>query len=136
MVVAVTTWPVVWDKGRDSFPLSSYPMFARPEVKPTVHLHYAIAVDGNGERIIVGPEHVANSEVLQARAALSRAVRSRKRANELCEKIVASIADDGDFERATEVRIVSGKHDAVAYLRGDTEGQERVRATCPTGAQP
>lgn len=129
-ITFATLWPLTWDKGRDSFPLSSYPMFARKQVSKSVHLSYAVGINSAGERTPLAPELVANSEVLQARAALSRAVRSPAKTKALCKSIAARVAAADDYAAITEVRIVTGLHDSVAYLRGDTGGRERVRASC------
>ena len=130
VILGLTIWPVSWPTGRDSFPLSSYPMFARREVNPTVHLHYAVGFDGGGGRHVIGPEYVANSEVLQARAALSRAVTNKAKTDALCRSIAERVASDDDFDSVIEVRIITGRHDAVAYLRGETTGHERIRGRC------
>jgi len=129
-VLVLAVWPVSWPKGRDSFPLSSYPMFARREVDPTVRLDYAVGIDAGGGRHVIGPQYVANSEVLQARAALARAVRTPAKTEELCRSISERIAGDDDFDDVVEVHIVSGRYDAVAYLRHGRVGDERVRGRC------
>ena len=48
---------------------------------------------------------------------------------ELCEKIASRVA--GDHDGAKLVRIVTGTHDAVAYLIGGVIGREVERVRCP-----
>ena len=137
-VVTAVSVPFTWPSNRDSFPLSNYPMFSRPRPKPTVTIQYAVGVEPGGARHHLAPEMVANDEVLQARAVLARAVRSgRAAADELCRRIAGRVAGEGgDLDAVSEVRIVTGSHDSVAYLTGrDRIGTERVHATCPVTEQ-
>lgn len=132
IVVAAVAYPLTWPRGRDSFPLSSYPMFSRKLPTAEFSLQYAVGVTTDGKRHHLAPEFVANDEVLQARAVLRRAVRGGKRAvTRLCQRIARRVSVDADLRAVEHVRIVTGRHDAVAYLTGrDRVGKERVHGQC------
>lgn len=135
LVIAAVLYPLSFDKREDSFPLSSYPMFARFHPKPTLNEYYLVAAsrgDAPEFRRSVPPELIANSEVLQAQATIRGAVRRGPRAMKaLCAEVAARVARSPSFDRAGEVRLVKGTYDAIAYLTGtDTRGREVVRARC------
>jgi hypothetical protein len=138
VVLAAVCYPFAWPLHRDSFPLSPYPMFSRKLPEPTVTLQYAVGVAPDGTRHHLKPSLVANQEVLQARAVLGRAVSMGQEATRaLCRTIAGRVARERDLAGVTEVRIVTGTHDAVAYLAGrDTRGQERVHGRCPVERVP
>lgn len=132
VVLAAVLWPLSWPTGRDSFPLSSYPMFARNRRSAELKAVYAVAVEEGGARHYVPPALVANSEVLQARAVLERAARTKAGARALCGEIAARVPGSEVAEgRATEVRIIRGFHDALRYFDTGELGTERVLADCP-----
>lgn len=132
VVLAAVSYPFTWPLSRDSFPISNYPMFSRRLPEPTVTLQYALGLEPDGTRHHLPPRLVANEEVLQARATLARAVSQGQGATRaLCRSIAERVARHDDFTAVTEVRIVSGTHDAVAYLTGrDTSGREDVYGRC------
>lgn len=133
-VLLAVLWPLTWRPPRDSFPLSSYPMFARNRRSATLSAVYAVADERGGGRTYVPPELIANREVLQARAVLDRAARGgRKGAMTLCREVSRRIAERGTgrLAEAVEVRIIRGRHDAVAYFETGELGTERVLARCP-----
>ena len=134
-VLGAVLWPLGWTSGRDSFPLSSYPMFAHGRRSAELRAIYAVATDGRGERRYVPPELVANREVLQARAVLDRAARGGKRGSALlCGEIAGRIAAGagGDpFAGAAFVQILRGKHDAGVYFDTGVLGSEKLLARCP-----
>lgn len=134
------TWPVAWPGAHDSFPLSNYPMFSRPLPQPSLRLVYAVGVERDSTRHHLPPSVIANEEVLQARAVLSQTVARGEAASlalcrQLAERVAAS--DDAFAADIIEVRIVTGDHDAVAYLTGDDrEGRERIHSFCPVERTP
>lgn len=131
--------PFTWPLSRDSFPLSNYPMFSRRMPEPELTLQYALGIEPDGARHHLPPELVANQEVLQARAVLARAVRQGPAAvAALCRLAAERVARAGaPFAAVTEVHIVTGTHDAVAFLTGaDTTGRERVHGRCPVERAP
>jgi hypothetical protein len=132
VVLAAVSYPFTWPLSRDSFPLSNYPMFSRRLPEPTVVVQYALGLEADGTRHHLPPRLVANEEVLQARVTLGRAVAQGEQATRsLCRSIAERVARQPDLDAVTEVRIVSGTHDAVAYLTGrDTRGKEDVYGRC------
>lgn len=137
-VAVAVAYPLTWPRGRDSFPLSSYPMFSRKLPTAEFSLRYAIGVSADGTRHHLAPELVANEEVLQASAVLSRAVRGGKRAvAQLCRHIARRVSADNDLADVDHVRIVTGRHDAVAYLTGrDRVGKEKLHGQCKVAREP
>jgi hypothetical protein len=133
-VLGAMLWPVVfWDGYEDSFPVSSYPMFSNPRETAEMSLKYALGIGAGGERSWIEPGLVANGEVLQARATISRSVKAGKAsAKKLCTAIAARVASREVLPGVEEIRLVTGTYDAVEYLTGrDRVGEEKVHATCP-----
>lgn len=133
LILGATLEPVLRDPWDDGFPMSTYPMFSGGKPTPSTTLRYAISIDGAGERRHVPPEMVANAEVLQARAVISRAIQGGKGpAGDLCRQIAARVAGAGaEWRGFTEVRLVTGTFDAVEYLTGrDRTGKETLHVSC------
>lgn len=135
VVLAAVLWPLSWNPDRDSFPLSSYPMFAHNRRSAVLTAVYAVAIDRGGERRYLPPELIANREVLQARAVLDRAARGGKKGVAvLCHEVAARItAGQGGarFAGAVEVQILRGRHDAGRYFDTGELGEEHVLGRCP-----
>jgi hypothetical protein len=112
-------------------------MFANSRPESTMSLSYAVGVTRDGGRAWIAPKFVANGEVLQARAVIARAVGGGKgEAARLCRSIAGLLASTGALPEVVQVRIVTGTHDAVAYLTGrDQIGKENVHAECPVGGR-
>lgn len=133
VVLAVQLWPLTRGPHYDSFPWSTFPMFAhgRPDAITRVDQFLAISADKTSRRI--PPRLVANDEVLQAAATLRSAIRRGKKATRsLCRQVAARVADDPDFTDAVRLELVTVKYDALAYFAGDTapQGKPAVRARC------
>ena len=56
LVLAAVLWPLTWGATRDSFPLSSYPMFAHNRRSAVLGAVYAVATDPDGQRRYVPPD--------------------------------------------------------------------------------
>ena len=125
-LVGATLAPLARDPDHDSFPLSTYPMFAmrRPT---TLTLDYAYGLTATGARRTLSPAAVGTKEVLQAAAIFERAVHDGPKALvPLCAQIAAHVADPD----VVSVRIVTGTHDAVDYLVRGVIGVEHDRWGC------
>src|SRR4051794_9069975 len=119
-LVAATLLPALGNAEHDSFPFSTYPMFARRG--GPVLVHFAEGVDARGRRRRLGPELVANSEVMQAAKTLRRAVAGGQETTaRLCERIAARAAERADYAGVRRVRIVSARFEPVRYF---VEGPE------------
>lgn len=112
----------------DSFPVSTYPMFATARSSEVVMPH-AIALTAAGEERRVRPADIANDEVIQAFETIRQAIRQGPQAlDELCGHIAGNMARHGDVVR---VQIVTSRYDGIDYFGGHTEPEERwVEAEC------
>jgi hypothetical protein len=125
--------PLARPAGADSFPWSSYPMFAHGRPSPVTGVHHLLAIDADGRRRPVPPALVANDEVLQADVTIQRAIRRGKKTSvALCRKVAARLAEDPDWSDAVRVELVSEKFDALRYFAGDRAPltKPRLRARC------
>ena len=127
----MTLWPLALDPSEDSYPLSTYPMFAKP--KPDiVTVNHIVALDAEGERRIVPPAVVGRGEVMQTRVALRRAVRQGGRAaRALCREVAARLAEDEAWASAARVEVRTDRFEVATYFesRQPIEGG-RVHARC------
>lgn len=128
VLLGATAAPVLRAPRDDGFPLSTYPMFATP--RPTqLTLDYARGVTAAGAHRTLRPSLVGSGEILQAVAVIARA-RAAGQLPALCAAIAARVAADDRFADVVAVQIVSGTHDAVAFLVHDVRGREIERARC------
>ena len=130
-LVGAVLAPVLRTPDADSFPLSTYPMFAsrRPAQQTFV---YAIGATATGARRVLDTAHVGTGEVLQAIQVFERTYAGGARElTALCNSIAARVAVDADLADIITIRIVTGTHDAVEYLARGQVGQERDVVRCP-----
>jgi hypothetical protein len=128
-LIAATLYPVTLHPYDDSFPLSTYPMFASPR-KTTIDINYVVGFSQRGDvRWHVPPSVIGSSEVLQAKQIVDRAVGGGPpKMRELCERIARRVrAGRSDI---AYVAIVFGRHDAVDYLVRGVRGTERELHRC------
>ena len=129
-ILGAALYPLSWPIGRDSFPLSSYPMFASRR-STEVRLTYALGIEFDGTRHHLAPALVANAEVLQAAAVLRQADRAGAAARAtLCEQIASRVAVDHDLRGVIAVQLVRGRHDAIDYTVYGIRGPEETIARC------
>lgn len=142
LVALLVAHPVVWSArlvdpdGRrvDSFPLSTYPMFAnRP---PAVqNINYVIVRGGEAHGNRVPSWMWARGGMNQARGQINRAVgdmrrgEGRERLESLCDRAAARVAkrqerDDKRFAGAKTVAVVRSRYDVAAYFEGKARGHE------------
>ncbi|HSD87224.1 MAG TPA: hypothetical protein VLB44_06905 [Kofleriaceae bacterium] len=130
-LIGATLEPLARDPYDDSFPLSTYPMFAtkRPAIQT---FRYALGETRDGKRRTLSPSMIGSGEILQALKIVEHAVgKGRGELAALCQQIAARVAADGDFNDVVAIRIVSGTHDAVEYLARDHVGPETELSRCP-----
>jgi hypothetical protein len=115
----------------DSFPLSSYPMFARPRGQPT--LYAVIARTGDGSERRLAPSWLGSSEVLQAKVLIQRSVeRGPEATRALCRNVAERIAAASEANDLRSVEIVRRRYDPVAYFVTGPEPLEQQRLErCP-----
>ncbi len=127
-VVVIGIVPLLLD--RDSFPLSTYPMFStRRSTAETVDT--AVAVDGSGRIERLGPERIAGTdEIILATATVGGAIATGTTA-QLCEEIAGRVASVGP-ESAVTVEVVTERFDAIGWYDGDRRPIDRtVHSECP-----
>jgi len=124
LLVAVMA-PAFGDPAADSFPLSTYPMFARPKAKTTIA--FADGIDDHEHATRLGPELVANGEVMQASHTLHRAIRGgQDRLAQVCARIADGVASDSRLAPVVRIRLAEGQFDSVGYFLGAREPETRT----------
>ncbi len=118
-VVLATASPLFRDANDDSYPLSTYPMFARTLRQPRLVWAEGLARDGRATRL--PPEMVANDEPMQAMRTLKLTAASGPRSlKRLCSAIAERVAGSGRFADVERVRIVEGRFNPLSYFEGDS----------------
>ena len=114
----------------DSFPLSTYPMFAQTRERPL--LYFAEGLDRSGQAQRLAPQLLGSGEVMQAVATVRRAIEGGEtRRREFCRNIAARVAADGALEEVSRVRLVGARFDPIAYFEeGPTPLERQVHAEC------
>ncbi|HVJ16803.1 MAG TPA: hypothetical protein VM686_15285 [Polyangiaceae bacterium] len=124
-LLAAVAAPGFGDPNQDSYPLSTYPMFARPREKPL--LHFVEGVDQRGRPVRLPPGLVANAEVMQAAARVRRAVAAGEEASaSLCASVAERVAGSREHKEVVRVRIVSARFDPIRYFEVGPEPEERT----------
>jgi hypothetical protein len=130
VLIGAALSPLLRSPDDDGFPLSTYPMFARPR-PARLTMSYPLGVTADGGRRSLSPELIGSSEVLQARAIVDRAVAGRGAAvRGLCEAIARRVAGSAAHRDVAAIRLVTGTHDAVEFLVRDRIGAEVEHARC------
>jgi hypothetical protein len=119
----------------DSFPLSTYPMFAQPRGQPTLDSVVALTTDGREERL--PPPLIGTKEVLQAKVLIQRSVEAGPEAMaQLCQDVAARTAASPAFSEARAIAIVQRRYDPVDYfLKGPTPLAEQRLVECALPAR-
>lgn len=115
---------------RDSFPLSSYPMFSSVRTKPWISV--VVGRDAQGEQRPIPPTLVANAEVMQAAQTIANAVK-RKQAEQLCERVATRVASEPAWADVVSIEVQSRQFDPLTYFTSDegrTPLRVRRRARC------
>jgi hypothetical protein len=128
-VVGALVAPVLLD--RDSFPLSTYPMYSRSR-GDAVTFATAQAVDEAGSTTTLTLAVIGDSDdPLIVAGELRDAIRDG-RAQQRCEEIAARAARwSGLPSQTSKIEVVTERHDVVAQVEGAASLLEReVHATC------
>jgi hypothetical protein len=130
VLIGATLEPLLRDPFDDSFPLSTYPMFATK--RPTIQtLRYVLGETSDGKRRTLSPSVLGSGEILQALRIVEHAVGGGRRdMATLCTQIAHRVAAEDDFSDVAAIRFVSGTHDAVEYLARDRIGPEKELFRC------
>jgi hypothetical protein len=125
--------PAFWEPTDDSFPLSTFPMFARERSRSEA-ITSAVLLSADGSELPVPASYVANVEPMQAIATLSKTVaQGRKATRALCEGIARRVVASGDSKltAAERVLIVTRSVDAIDFLAGRSKpGGGKVHVRC------
>lgn len=135
-VVIASASPVLRAARDDSYPLSTYPMFARILNKPLLTIAEGITDSGGTRRL--SPALVANDEPMQAMRTLRIAGEGTRRTRKaLCQSIAARVAGAPELADVRQVRIVRARFDPLTYFDGRSE-PERVQSLmhCPVPGGP
>ena len=128
VVVAAMIWPAI--RHVDSFPLSTYPMFA-DDAGRTTAVDTASGLRADGTRVTLSPQLVTGTtEVILAAATVSRAIQDG-RADALSAEVAGRVAASGDA--IPHVEIATQTFDAVDYFAssaGTDPTAVTVHATC------
>jgi hypothetical protein len=123
-VVLLAALPAFSRADDDAYPLSTYPMFARPLSRATVY--FVERVDGKRARRLT-PEQVSGNEVMQSFKTIGRAVRGGPEAvNALCISIAERLAKAERRRRRVTLEVVVARFDPIAYFTSGALPEERT----------
>jgi hypothetical protein len=120
--------PLLRDATHDSYPFSTYPMFARVLRQP--RLTFAEGLTKSGESLRLPPEMIANDEPMQAMRTLKLTANDGPQAlKQLCSAIAARVAATPRYAEVRRVRIARARFDPLRYFEADSgqQGQDRER---------
>lgn len=129
VLLGATLSPLRRDPNLDSFPLSTYPMFAHDKGRE-LRLAYVLGLTATGARRYLTPRLVGSGEVLQAMRIIDRALRDPRELAPLCARIAARVRDHDEYRDVVTISIVVGVHDVIDFLVADRIGPEQERARC------
>lgn len=131
-MLALVVWPALRTPPRDSFPLSTYPMFSHGRRDPAALVERAVAVTADGRSRPVPPRLVGSDEVLQARALIARTVaQGGAPARALCRDIAARLAPAPAFSDVVSLELRTDTFDAVAFFSGREDPiRSKLHARC------
>lgn len=126
VVVLGSAAPILRDASHDSYPFSTYPMFARPLQRP--RLVYAEGWLGHGKAVRLPPQLVANDEPMQAMRTLRLSANDGPVALErLCASIAERVARSPEHAAVRRVRIVAAVFDPVRYFESEAASEDKQR---------
>jgi hypothetical protein len=132
MLMAVVS-PALRAPHDDSFPLSTYPMFAHRRGREN-DVTRVLAFAKDESSVPVPPRYVANAETMQAFYTIERAAEAGpEQARALCESIAQRLQDapSPELSQAVRVELVTERVDAIDYLAGRARPfGRRVHAQC------
>lgn len=121
IVTVIGVVPVILD--RDSYPLSTYPMFSsrRTAIEP---VHTAVLVDSTGTATRLSPTQISgNDEVIIAAQLVFRAI-AQDGGETLCADISRRVL--ASAESGSSIEIVTERYDAIDWYEGRRSPISRV----------
>jgi hypothetical protein len=129
-VLAALWVPVVID--RDSYPLSTYPMYSRARASE-VSFVIATGLDDTGQQLRLSLGLIGASDDPLVVAGELRAAVADGRAEQRCERIAERVRQDGDG-RVVTIQVVTERHDVVERVaERESLLDRKVHARCPVG---
>jgi hypothetical protein len=126
VVVLASAAPLLRNATQDSYPLSTYPMFARALTQP--RLTFAEGLTKSGEALRLPPEMVANDEPMQAMRTLKLTANDGPRAlKRLCTAIAERVSNVPRYAQVSRVRIARARFDPLSYFEPDSPRYEQER---------
>ena len=116
--------PLVRPAGWDSYPISSFPMFARGDLGTRVRVGHALSVDPAGRRRPMPLAAIGTPEPMVAKRLVELAI-AEGRATELCARIASRAPED-----SVRVEIVTSVYDSTRYFSDPTPVSREVHAAC------
>lgn len=127
-VLAALLAPVAID--RDSFPLSTYPMYASTRAGEST-IVTAQGITGSGSRRTLTPTVIGNSDDPLIVVGELRAALRGGRGDDRCAEIAERVASRTEHRAIVVIEIVNERHDTVEHALDRPSLLERkVRATC------
>ncbi|MEZ5280033.1 MAG: hypothetical protein R2770_06140 [Acidimicrobiales bacterium] len=125
MVVLAAVWlPVVRSPPRDSFPLSTYPMFSSL-LETVSDVDLVVGVDRSGSEIRLSPQLIAGTdEVIVAGSTVRQAVRAGD-TEALCALVADRVARNGPAE-VVSVLVKTDTIDAIEWYAGNRQPRDTV----------
>ncbi len=118
LFLGAVLYPLQTDPPRDSFPLSTFPMFskARPAF---ISIGHVMGVGADGQLRPLPPAIVASGEVLQAKVAIRSTIqRGRRATRELCSQVQRRVAEDSDLSWVQWVEVRTDRYQVAGYFSG------------------
>jgi hypothetical protein len=123
-VVLLAALPALSRADDDGYPLSTYPMFARPLTQVTVY--FVERVDGKRPQRLT-PEQVSGQEVMQSFKTLRRAADGGPEAVQvLCVAMAERLAKAERRRKRVALEVVAARFDPVAYFTTVRTPEERT----------
>ena len=109
----------------DSYPLSTYPMFAAKRHAPRVYVMEGVSESGARQRI--APRLIATDEVMQAAATVKRAVLAGEpRMSALCSSVAARVATQTELASVRALELTSAEYEPVSYFVSGPAPRNRI----------
>ena len=119
ILLGALIYPLQTDPPRDSFPLSTFPMFskARPAF---ITLDHVVGISADRKTTEpIPPELVASGEVLQTKVAIRNTVRrGRRAARELCQEVKARVATEPSLAWVDWIEVRTDRYQVAGYFTG------------------
>ena len=133
--LALVFSPVQRPSQRDSYPLSTYPMFSYDRGRESA-LPTAVGVTGEGQLRRLSPELISGGyEPVRAFATVEASIVNGD-TPELCLEIAERTSKSRDSDLVA-IEVVTEVHDVVAWFEGQKEPSQRiVHARCPIDPGP